>query len=94
MSNQDGTAATPSRPPSTRTELDARLAARPVPQPQQQHTQGGWDETEIHRQVREDGERRIAELRERLAISRDRLEHAYAFSALEGHAKADFGRER
>ena len=84
----------PSRPPSTRAELEARLASRTAPQPQQTYTPGGWDETETHRRVREDSERRMAELRERLEASRSRLEHGFAFRSLEGRARADFDRAR
>lgn len=94
MSDRDGGACGPPRPPSTRAELDARLAARPKPQLQRDHTPGGSDETESHRRVREEGERRIVELRERLEAARSRLDQAYAFRSLEGRAKADFGRER
>ncbi|HAQ34941.1 MAG: hypothetical protein CMF74_10030 [Maricaulis sp.] len=94
MSETKGTASGPHRPLSTRAELDARMAARARPEPQASLAPGGWDETETHRRVREEGERRIAELRERLEASRSRIEHAYAFKSLEGRARADFGRGR
>ena len=94
MSGETGAASGPSQPISTRAELESRIAERATPSPQPQLTPGGWDEAETHRKVREDGERRIAELRERMTTARTRMEHAYAFKSLEGRARADFGRER
>jgi hypothetical protein len=94
VSGEPGAASGPPQPISTRAELDARIAERAKPELQAHLTPGGWDETQTHRKVREDGERRIAELRERMESARTGLENAYAFKSREGQARADFSRER
>lgn len=79
---------------STKAELDQLTEARPEPAPEPHLTPNGPDAATVNAQVAASDERRIGELRERLAQMRSGVDRDFTFAGLEGQARADFERSR
>lgn len=79
---------------STKAELDHLTNTRPEPAPEPHLTPNGPDAASVQEQVAHAHESRIGELHERLEHLREGADRDFTFSALDGHAKADFGHSR
>ncbi len=79
---------------ATKAELERLRASRPVPAPTRHLTPIGPDAEHTRRSLHEADERRISYLQDRLQRVRDGAERDHSFARLQGHAKADFGREQ
>ena len=90
----DSASRTPAPDIATKAELDQRLASRPTPSPQQVLTPNGVRTAEVHRQVNEEAERRIANLRNRLENAHANMNREHALSANHGRARVQFERSR
>lgn len=77
---------------ATRSELEARIKARPKPKLERHLTITGTEERIVHAQVNAANENRIRILKERFAKLKETARGDQAQARLSGKAKGDFGR--
>jgi len=78
---------------ATRSELEARIKARPKPKLERHLTITGTEERIVHGQVNVANENRIRILRERFATLKNKARNDQAQARSGGKTKSDFGRE-
>ncbi|MCP5380308.1 MAG: hypothetical protein H6920_09810 [Sphingomonadaceae bacterium] len=79
---------------ATRAELDQRLSARAVPEPQRAPAPSLGERLEMLRATEQTNEERIADLTRVLDDAGRNLSHDYAQSSLKGRACVDFEQSR
>lgn len=77
---------------STRSELEARIAARATPTVEKHLTPGGWTSTLVRRQLDAANETRIKELNRTFGTAKAKLRDGYTKAQARGRASRDFGR--